>query len=1640
MFRRTTAAGRRPARRGAILLVVLAMLALFAVIGLAFVMYAESAATSASVSREAFNTTDESITGIGTVGGGSGIPASELQKASHAFLEQLLFPIPDIDPNSSTEPITSMSALRGYEMARMVWGFNAADPANNCVAYNGLGLFHETISLPGGATIPRRDVINWSWQFDRTTPANSRIIDPEHSSLNPRTDPTAAIPAANVFVGKNANYTYPDRNNAYVAVTDPNTGRVIVPSFLRPSLFNATAQPNAGLRLAPPQSVVGATVPIHNGIASATDDDWLNLSGRYKILRPRPFDHTFDSGDGRGSVTDFPYPPPNPDGTVTGDVQNLRWAGGQQKNDSVWLYTGAQPFQWRNRWVVPLVAPIILPLDGRLNLNVAGNLLNAVNDPANPHASNQGFGPWEIDISHLFATDPAELTALIQARYANTASPNDAPNPRGIDPSANFPRYFQPTGQTAHPQVAPPSYSRVDWNGAPTTGATAKMILPGDTAFGAANAFGTLPRWPNQAENGPYDNSNYTTASPVSGEEAYRHPSLFNPFERNPLTTSTLPGTAGTFPLADLKQFAGRYSDLASNYGQTYLGRQATPQLCPTVFGAAGGSGPASPANVNRQLVTAISNSLKRAGLAPNVFGASGGGLILPAPSDGQIPPPTWANGTAPTANLTSAESGPSDIRHGSPNDVRAITAALGAIDVNRPLTDYRTDLNTPLGVQSTTNATDTLNIGNQTMAQAERQQLARDIFARLLVATGMAVLEPSTITTVPARIDPTTGAITIVTAEIDTTGTYNALRWMAQLAVNIVDYIDNDDIMTQFEWNTAVGVAFNNKYVFGVEKPRLVINEAYAEMANHTGDRSNMSAGQNFQLRYYIELLNPGSTEASGMSHPLAGPDAARPGSVALRYGTTIACYRIEVYSHASNTMTDLLGGGATPNAVPGNVKGDAPNGVPVLVGGYTDFLAAPAGLNADRVEPNDGAFAATGAARNGFAVVCPQINPADSDGEALFPDTTVNPAFGQVIQLPALGHDTGSSAIPDDIPTTVGQENNNGGHAVLLRRLACPYLAHDPITNPYITVDFQARIPVNDAVRIGQDPPGPPDGTRVGGVPPKTGRVAIGRAQPFTAYGNPTAGATFPGSLVFRQQNLDSDAGNAPSDQQHTLFRHNSARPQSKSGLALGTTTPPTLPSVRSSTTLPAGETLWGPFEWITHPDRRLVSIPELLQVAAVKPHELTYRFSLPVGGQALLHGHTASSAGMSGTVSPATGVGPVASPLYRALELLTVKPWTYNAPEGGRTAGRINVNMIWDEEPDPATPTDATRRRSRVLYALMGFPLPPTTPNTPNQFTDDDLLAVWNGIKQHRSPGMSPANLGDPTLWVGTTRNEDSTLSTADRPIRGFGTPLLAAAPGSIPAGSGSDDTLLHLRTSDGAPLFSRVPPAAPNPPLHPYLAQEPLQKAFNNLTTVSDTYLVIYTVGFFEVRNPGPWDANNPPVLGHEAYSAVPGDLRAQFMAVIDRTQFGVNNDTTPQQVSTVWTGELVTQAVVLPTPSTTLTFPVQRVDNPTTPTQAFANSDGQEITIQNLTWLRLGTGDSSSNLGDGEWVQVTGINSFDPNTGLVTVQLAAPGVTRHHPAGSPVSNALMRNPGPQTGFDPTATKYRGLVPFFQQVSP
>src|SRR5262245_48057558 len=95
-----TRQARNSQRRGVILMVVLALLTLFAIIGLTFVLYASSAADNARVSREA-ETQDR--------------PDLDPEMALSLFLAALIYDHPDDESGV-------YSALRGHSLARTMYG------------------------------------------------------------------------------------------------------------------------------------------------------------------------------------------------------------------------------------------------------------------------------------------------------------------------------------------------------------------------------------------------------------------------------------------------------------------------------------------------------------------------------------------------------------------------------------------------------------------------------------------------------------------------------------------------------------------------------------------------------------------------------------------------------------------------------------------------------------------------------------------------------------------------------------------------------------------------------------------------------------------------------------------------------------------------------------------------------------------------------------------------------------------------------------------------------------------------------------------------------------------------------------------------------------------------------------------------------------------------------------------------------------------------------------------------------------------------------------------------------------------------------------------------------------------------------
>ncbi len=144
--------------------------------------------------------------------------------------------------------------------------------------------------------------------------------------------------------------------------------------------------------------------------------------------------------------------------------------------------------------------------------------------------------------------------------------------------------------------------------------------------------------------------------------------------------------------------------------------------------------------------------------------------------------------------------------------------------------------------------------INNQFLAAVNaRQALANDIYRRLLAITGVA----------PSGTPATPTAADLVPR-----------RWLAQLAVNIVDYIDEDDISTPFNFYTSqdVGAAFTPAtttqgtddpvptganpiyWVFGTELPKVVLNEVLAEAQDPDSTQKAMP-GESVKL--WLELFN---------------------------------------------------------------------------------------------------------------------------------------------------------------------------------------------------------------------------------------------------------------------------------------------------------------------------------------------------------------------------------------------------------------------------------------------------------------------------------------------------------------------------------------------------------------------------------------------------------------------------------------------------------------------------------------------------------------------------------------------------------------------------------------------------------------
>lgn len=1493
---RTLAARHARRRKGAVLIVVLAMLVLFAVLGLSFVLYSEAQLSAAQNKKDAENLES---------------PPNALH-ASEWWMGTFLFDVSD----GQTNPDDLLNPIRGHSLGRSKYSF-----PGSLLPYGALPMQAEPVGFNWNNITDSRRIVRHTWDV----PSNS-VFDPErfYNAVLQRNSPTGAL--VGTYQGKNYPFTYADRHDFYLAQMDPTTGQITVPSFHRDDLFG-------------PLNPTGSATPNPN---------WTSVEGKFLTLRPRPQENP-----------NFPAVPVNPDGTYTGDVANMKFINGSQRNDSLWMYAGGPMLRWRGKTYTAFVAPLVLDLNSRVNLSTVGDLKNLPNNAAAPHGSNQGWGPWEVNPMQLGMTS-ADLQLLIQRRYGKTAADFNPP----VDPYT----LATSSARLNHGKM-PAQYAPLDADAiGPTVAANDGALILPPIAPGGFNPFPI------------YNNPLALTApfryepNPVALTAALtNHPSQYNPllYPRTPGVPATQPGGFG---LDDLVKLYARYSD-PKNRHLTATSVPGGTSLTPSPDTAV--------ARQLRALTTTFSTTQRWAGV--DVQGTVSSDTTLAAVQ----------------------------------------LRRLGPIDLNRPLPDFRR--NTALPHAPLNNWDPTTEQANYYAALSARQRLARDIFVRLAGRYGL-------IDGVAAVYLYDTGVVRVRLPMTD--ARVQSLAVFAQVAVNMVDYIDDDDMVTPFVWRptddslvnsaqdpaldlTATGnnfVATNEsatRVAYGTELPRLVLNEVYSGAFNDRRDPAiplpMPHAMHPLKRRYWIELHNPTPSEPTLL--PRSDQGAAR-----LQYQTTTT----QVYDPTNATPTLMAYTGPTFNpyrieiatvnasatpAIPyttalatgnGAVASDtatlfaatgATATLQVRINTYTHTTATPPGPATLAATPDElnvvrPATATTGA--NGGNVGYYVIGPQDQ-----FPAGGVTNTLSLNDPAPGIPSPAAPvNALSFDVTAGAPSETNitdeiARSSVVILRRTLDPYrlAQEDPLLpnfNPYITVDYLENLPARDKAEYNDN---------AGHTPTTTNQPSVGRTHPYAAA--PTYGTAAVAPAFNAVQDQVNPAITTPPP--HTFFGVNNPADNSR----------------------PTATPTFG-FEWLVHLDRELVSLPELAHASQVNPARLTQSF---FNGTAY-HGHI-------------VGLTPTTRWLTDTAGLFETATRLPGAPLGGREPGRINVNTM-----------DSVSVLSAVLDPQPGNGFTATNPTfVTNAWGQSFVTAAPLGTRIARTQNGVPRM----TIYEAATPT-----GTEDRPfVWGSGNWSLA-----------STDGLLSRRTTTTAtdPLVFGNSAASGG---HPYLVAEPMRKAWNHLTPVSDTFLVLMTVGFFEVTatNPAmPISVTNQPIFGAELFDKVPGDLRVQFAGVIDRSQLAIADPANPTvpapeaPFQTKLTTDIATNSTAFGIEAAFVATGGVLPDGTTaTVDTAVLYGDGQRrfVTIPNgtATRLRVGYGDKDTNTGDGEWLTVnavaqrvipTGAGNV-PVPGEVALTLAAV-PTRFHGAGSLVSNAVYGNPGPQPGVRLPDLQRRGLVPYFTRLEP
>jgi hypothetical protein len=1237
---------QRRQRSGIILLVVLALITLFASIGVAFVYFSEQEVTKAADQKA-----------------GETIKLPDADLLFNYVMRQIIFPT-----NNNNSALFTHSLLENM--------YGKSNPGvGNINAYNGTGrrayLYRDPnagvrdLQIPPAGTfgtvpslVGQDELYRPNFQTHPGVPVRP-YNEALHGSLNPtytypdHKNPYLGAVAAN-YTTRNFPYVAPATYTEHgpvaiarsfareiklrVAVIDPSIVDPLVSNVVRyhEVVFNPysndsssdywtlindptiiypggmSAQTHYVKRIPPLPSIAPLVYSATPGIAA--NSPAVPVPGTPAIQTTATGNIAFIVMDRASCLAHTLRPNPRlnpqfpPPGDLGGDVKNLPpevktlvgFNGTTPvfaNNDSYWMNIGfpAIPYS-NNRKVIPLAAVFIMDNDGKVNLNVAGNLrgrdIPATASPATTHLSGHGMGPYEINPLKMYPSAvPAanrldELRKLIAGAQVGSSFIRGR---AGITPGTPDVNAGDPT-TTSIGNPAPIRGYLPILRGAPyyapynLDGGNDNFSVPGWLWSDRVAISGDDPNYPNTLRGylrSPVFSNGFLSGGPQEYSRLgfSRSPLFLSPFAFSQVSPIA-PLTGNEYSVGGIShQRRFGFHNQEALYRQADTGADKIDselrKLVPYLF--------LTPQQ--RWQLTTISNDLNVAGIAPwkdntadylvnrtpaippaldldtNLSRGAGAAVQLPAapPSNGEY---------SPTANYL----------------WRSIFGNRNRIDLSRQLPDYpeAADNNSHLVM------TDPIVRSRYMIALQARQKLAHEIYTSLV-----------------NLVHP------------DTTTVNNTSRWLAQLAVNIVDYIDNDDYPTWFKIETGPNNA--ETIVWGTELPRLVINEVYAEAVNDPADPLPMNQAQNpYNVKHWVELYNPLMNSTF--------PGVWRDGANARLHVNNTSVYRLLITPQTNITHMRS----AAPTYTPNNMG--YPDDILATHTVQVTFETATAANTT--VEPSHDNYG-TGQQPTvpnpnpGFYLIGPGSQPLGTAANA-----PAGPDF------PASNYDDPRMEITGRIPQTAGRFQDTAGNrqVILLQRLANPYLPHNPVPpptpapgsisnmllagempdatlpyNPYITIDYAANISPNHAVE--RDSNGAADNQN---LDPATGtlqagvqyRSSIGKMQPYAAINDAAGpGAPLPESLWLPQrpdENKTTAGHQAMTNQiQHTFMRHNAVE-------GVFPLTDPFMNPLPNANGLLPYNTLKLPFDWLRHLDRAPTSPADLLEVSGYRPHELTQQFN--------------------------------------------------------------------------------------------------------------------------------------------------------------------------------------------------------------------------------------------------------------------------------------------------------------------------------------------------------------------------------------------------------------------------------------------